>query len=323
MSLPDDRLLDLDIVICTFHREELLANALASVSAQSCPPGLQVRVVVVDNSDEGTAEQVVAIAGQNSPFEMIWIAAHPANISVARNAGVAAAQGTYLAFMDDDQTMVAGWLSAVATALHDFPYDAHFGAIESTFEAPGQATAMARKLFSRQLDAPRGHELVAMGPNKTSGLTLGTGNSVLRRSSMLLDGVPFDSAYGHGGGEDYDLFCRMQSRGCRFGWLPDARMVEIVPASRCNTGYLRHRFYAGGQAFAAVVANTKANPFVARWWLRGRALVQAGLLAVQLPLYLLRGRDAFIDYTYVWAGVLGKLSFGGISPHYRRPVKHQ
>ena len=47
----------LTIIICTFHREALLARALASISAQHCPRGLNVRALVVDNSDEGSAAE--------------------------------------------------------------------------------------------------------------------------------------------------------------------------------------------------------------------------------------------------------------------------
>ena len=69
-----------------------------------------------------------------------------------------------------------------------------------------------------------------------------------------IDAEIFDPAFGKGGGEDYDLFCRLQRRGRRFVWLPEAAAREFVPASRCERAYLRRRFYAGGQAFAAAMA---------------------------------------------------------------------
>lgn len=308
---------DLAIVICTFHREALLAKALASVCAQQHPEGLRVSVIVVDNSDEGTAAETVAVAARRSPFDLSWIAAHPANISAARNAGVAAAQARYIAFLDDDQEMAAGWLAAVATALAEPRHDVLFGAVVPVFEAPERATPLTRQLFSRQLAAPAGQALFAMGPDKTRGVALATNNSIFRRSVMALGPAPFDIAFGHGGGEDYDLLCRMQQRGCRFGWLPEAQAREFVPAARCAPAYLRRRFFAGGQAFAAAVANASPNPARTRWLLRLRAAAQALVLAARLPLCALGGRMALTDYSYLWAGVLGKLSFSDIYPIYR------
>ena len=51
----------LAIVICTFKRPELLRAALRSVAAQALPPAHgAINVYVVDNSDEGDAQNIVA-----------------------------------------------------------------------------------------------------------------------------------------------------------------------------------------------------------------------------------------------------------------------
>lgn len=313
---------DLAIVICTFRREELLAQALRSLAAQDRPESLSARVIVVDNSDEGSAERVVSALAPDFPLPLVRIAAHPANISVARNAGVAAADSTFLAFLDDDQEAEPGWLRAVDEAIRQFPHDVFFGGVEPQFESPEKATPFVHQLFSRRLDRPRGTELVAMGPGKTRGIALATNNSVFRRKAMLIGPEVFDPAFGNGGGEDYDLLCRMQRRGSRFAWLPEARVREIVPSHRCDPAYLRGRFYAGGQAFAAAVANASDHPGGMRWWLRLKALAQAGVLLAQLPLKAMRGGAVFVDYSYAVAGVLGKLSFGEIHPIYRKADAH-
>jgi succinoglycan biosynthesis protein ExoM len=316
--MAEDAAIGLTIVICTFHREALLARALASIGAQHCPYGLDVRVLVVDNSDEGSAAETVAAAARDCPFDLAWIDAHPANISVARNRGVAAAMTPYIAFLDDDQEMAPGWLDATGAALRASDADAFFGAVEANFETPDRATPLTRQLFSRRLDAPAGAELFAMGARKTRGLALATNNSVFRRAAMAIRPHPFDADFGHGGGEDYDLLCQMQRNGSRFVWLPQARAYEFVPASRCDPAYLRQRFYAGGQAFAAAVAKASAQSGLARWTQRLRAAAQMLALAVSAPAAMARGGAARLDHSYLVAGALGKLSFGGIHPLYRR-----
>jgi len=306
----------LSLVICTFHRERLLGLALASVNAQAAPADFPVEIVVVDNSDECSARPTVDALALASQFPIRYVEAHPPNISVARNAGVAAASGAAVAFLDDDQELADGWLVAVAAALKELPHDAFFGAVEPLFEAPAEATAMARQLFSRRLDAPHGAELVAFGPQKTRDIALATNNSIFRRASLPADCL-FDLAFGNGGGEDYDLICRMQREGKRFAWLPDACAREFVPASRCEAGYLRRRFFAGGQAFAQAVANASEHPRSTRWSIRAKALVQLALLAARTPLALARGQAALTDHLHVFAGALGKLSFAEIKPIYR------
>lgn len=308
----------LAIVICAYHREALLAQALASIAGQARPANLDVSVVVVDNSDDHSAAGVVARSASASPWPTRCLTAHPANISVARNVGVAAAQAEWIAFVDDDQQLQPGWLEAVAKAIADFPHDVFFGAVEGVFERPEAAGAAARQLFSRALDAEAGRELFAMGPDKTPGVALATNNSVFRRAAMTFDRQVFDPAFGRGGGEDYDLLCRMQRRGARFAWLPGARAREFVPAARCAPAYLRRRFYAGGQAYAAAAAGASARPELARWLLRAKATAQAAILVAQTPFLALRGGDALIEHSYRLAGALGKMSFGAIAPIYQR-----
>jgi succinoglycan biosynthesis protein ExoM len=296
----------------------LLAKALASIMAQRCPQDLDVGVLVVDNSDEGTARNVVEQSPPQSPFDMRWVEAHPANIAVARNVGVQLARTEYIAFLDDDNELKPGWLEAVALAISTHPHDVFFGALDAEFEKPERATRATQQLFSRRLDAPMGSDLFAFGPQQTREIALGTGNSVIRRAALPQDAPPFDVSFGHGGGEDYDLFCRMQRNGSRFGWLPGARAQEYVPASRCHPSYLRRRFFVGGQTFAAGVARASARPWARRWWLRLKAVVQALAMAAAFPLTVLRGGEAVLDYSYRFAGILGKMSFGGIYPIYRR-----
>jgi succinoglycan biosynthesis protein ExoM len=313
----DDQI-DLAIIICTFRREQLLRKALSSLITQSCPDGLSVTVFVVDNSDEGSAAGVVELASRESPFEIHRVEAHPPNISVARNAGLRAAAAPYVAFIDDDEELEPGWLDAVAQGVRVHPHDVLLGAVVPVFEAPERASNAVDRLFSRRLDAVAGQDLFAFGSKKTSAIAMGTGNSIFRRATTLDVDGPFGLDHGKSGGEDYDLFCRLQLRGCRFGWLPAARVREFVPASRCDPAYLRRRFYAGGQHFAEAVAGVSRRPATARWWLRAKAAAQAVALAAAAPLHACRGRNALLDHSYRFAGVLGKLSLGALYPLYHQ-----
>ncbi len=309
----------LAIVICTFKRPDLLRQALRSIAAQEIPSDARgrVKVYVVDNSDEGDTEGVVAAEAAQGPLPIQWLAAHPANISVARNAGVRAGTEDFVAFIDDDQTLDPGWLAAVFRALAQDEADAWLGRVRGQFEAPDLTTPAIRVLFSREIEEKSGLELFAFGPKKLGTMSLATNNAIFRRATALTDEQIFDPSFGKGGGEDYDLFCRLQRRGKRFFWLPEAAVGEFVPKSRCDRAYMRRRAYAGGQAYAAAIARGGAHPGLARWIIRFKALVQAGLLAAHAPACLLQDEARRADYGFRWAGVLGKLSFGEIYPLYQ------
>jgi succinoglycan biosynthesis protein ExoM len=310
----------LAIVICTFKRPELLRLCLRSIAAQGRPDGPHggVKVYVVDNSDEGDAQEIVRQEAARSPWPLIWLGAHPANISVARNAGVAAGKEDFVAFVDDDQTLDPDWLAAVFQAIGDDRFDAWLGRVVGLFEAPERTTPAIWNLFSRELTEDSGFELFAFGPARSVGIALATNNCVFRRATCLDDAQVFDPSFGKGGGEDFDLFCRLQRRGRRFVWLAEATAREFVPASRCDRAYLRRRFYAGGQAFAEAIARGGSDPGLERWIIRAKALVQAGLLTLGAPAALWNGADARTDYVFRWAGVLGKLSFGETHPLYQQ-----
>lgn len=314
MTAP--RPLDLTIVICTYNRPLLLEKALASVAALRQPPQTSLSVVVVDNSDDGNALPFVTAMQGRVPYRLVAIGAHPANISVARNAGIAAASSEIVAFIDDDQCLEPDWLHAVADGLAHYPYDVLFGHVTPLMETPERADAFVRAFFSRHLDAPAGHELFATGARKTRAMPLATNNCIFRRAATLTDPVPFDPAFGNGGGEDFELFCRLQRRGCRFGWLPDAKAFEFVPANRCEPDYLSRRFFAGGQAYANAVAMNSAFPALERWRQRAIALAQSVLLLASLPMRHARGPEARRQLRYHLAGIRGKLSLRQLEPIY-------
>ena len=309
----------ISIVICTFNRHDLLREALESVAALRNPANIPLTLVVVDNSDDSNALPVIEAMRARLPYPLLGIAAHPANISVARNAGAAAAPDEIVAFMDDDQQLDRDWLIAVAEGLAAFPHDVLFGAVEPVLEAPDKADATVLGLFSRRLAAPAGTDLFAIGPAKTQGIALATNNCIFRKSTTLTDATPFDPAFGNGGGEDYDLFCRLERRGRRFGWLPGAKALEFVPAKRCDPAYLERRFYAGGQAFALAVSRNSASPTRQRWRLRLRAILQLIILMLSAPLQWLKGAEARRQLRYRLAGVFGKISFAELEPIYSAP----
>jgi GT2 family glycosyltransferase len=93
----------ISVVICTRERPDRLEACLRSLDRQQYP---RFEVVVVDNAPPGAAARV--------PRRHRYVAEPRAGLSWARNAGIAAASGDIIAFLDDDEEPDDHWLAALA-----------------------------------------------------------------------------------------------------------------------------------------------------------------------------------------------------------------
>ncbi|MBJ3775783.1 glycosyltransferase family 2 protein [Acuticoccus mangrovi] len=305
-----ERRVGIDIIICTFHREDLLVALLASIGAATADPRADLGIIVVDNSDGATARRAVASAAPRLPYPVRYVEAHPPNISVARNAGIAASKAEFVAFLDDDQAVVPTWIRAVRQGVARLPYDGFFGPVEPIYGNPDGVGPIARGLYEREPDLPDGTELAVDGPERhRQGFVLATSNCILRRAAIP-DHDPFDFYLGANGGEDLLLFHRMHQAGSRFGWLAEAGARDVVPASRTEPAYLRRRLLAGGQSYAWVIYLTAPDRRLAAAKLMAGAAVKLVLLAAAWCLAAVTGStERRRSLAMRLAGQWGKLTF--------------
>jgi glycosyltransferase involved in cell wall biosynthesis len=104
-----------------YNRRTLVLDALEAIAAQTHPPAAMI--VVDDGSDDGTPDQIEEwLAARDLPYAARLIRAPHANVSVARNRGVAEAAGCdVLAFLDSDDLWPPDYLHRVARAFQDRP----------------------------------------------------------------------------------------------------------------------------------------------------------------------------------------------------------
>jgi succinoglycan biosynthesis protein ExoM len=271
-------------LICTFHREDLLEHCIRSILSQTDLTTVNCEIVVVDNSDEGTAATTVSNIARDAKVSVRYVQAHPANIAVARNAGVRSTQAQFIAMIDDDMTVDTDWLVHAKQALNELPYDVYSGPVYPTYEDPTRATPQSDAFFHRHMPVASPIPLRIMGGQRTRGYIPATSNSIFRRERCFTSDPVFDEHYGKSGGEDVDLFCRLESKGRTFAWLPGIKTRELVPVRRCDFSYLEKRSFVGGQIFASTYIRNSAQPALTNLKVTAIAWAQ---LATLLPWRLL------------------------------------
>jgi hypothetical protein len=284
------------IVILTYRRPQGLAGALASCLAQI---GVEraVEIIVVDNDPAGGALAIVeAVSGR---FPVRYVRELRPGIAHARNAGVKAAAGRYVMFLDDDEEAAPGWLIAFLETIDRSGADIAVGPVYPRFPASSGAVDRYReRVFTREAGVVTGAPLARWG---------GIGNSILKTERCFTGEQPFEPRLGLTGGEDALFLGRLARAGRRIVWCAEAAVMETVPAERLAPRYLLRRAFHCGQitTYVHCAVTPVERAAVARWMAIGCAQILCfGPLGLALKAL---GRPAWLGVLAMAASGLGKI----------------
>ena len=280
-------------------------------SLQRLDPATPSReVIVVDNDGQRSAEPIVRQAIADG-IEILYEVEPVQSIALARTRSVRCAQGTWVAFVDDDEEADPRWLLELWTLAQDRDVDGAFGVVRRRFEPA----------------TPDWIRTVYPNHERTSGALLrwweaATNNALVRRSAMLALGELFNPTYALTGGEDSDLFQRMAQRGSALVGVSSAVVYETVPAGRATVAYLLRWWLGAGALFARM--NIATVPiWRLKLWLLGRVLLLAGYGLAGAVCFLFsraRGLRYFLRAAYEAGILFGKLT-GSLVQRY--PIRDQ
>ncbi|HJR58572.1 MAG TPA: glycosyltransferase [Vicinamibacterales bacterium] len=110
----------LSVVMCTYNRGGLLADAVRSVLAQHDATTPPFEMIVVDNnSTDGTRDIVERFAALDGRVRYLFEPQQ--GLSFARNAALLEARAPLIAFTDDDVRAEPDWVMAIVRAFHERP----------------------------------------------------------------------------------------------------------------------------------------------------------------------------------------------------------
>jgi glycosyltransferase involved in cell wall biosynthesis len=111
--------MNITVILCTCNRCLTLPKALESVAASTLPKSVDWEVLVVDNNSSDQTREVVEEFSSRHPGRFRYLFESTPGKSHALTAGVRAARGDVLAFMDDDVTVDPLWLQNLTANLRD------------------------------------------------------------------------------------------------------------------------------------------------------------------------------------------------------------
>ena len=190
------------VVVATNRVSPFLAEALASVAAQTYP---RVEIIVVDDGSPDPDAVEAAVAAATPSARVLHRA--PSGVSAARNSGAASAKGELLVFFDDDDLNHAERLAQQVARLTAAPAAVACYCGMRTIDIGGRVLVEADQTAVRdRLDVAR----------RRTGILLG--NLMIRRAD-------FDAVGGFDPGlrlaEDLDLILSLSERG-EFVFAPEA-----------------------------------------------------------------------------------------------------
>ncbi|WP_329399482.1 glycosyltransferase family 2 protein [Streptomyces melanogenes] len=224
---PPVRLPRASVVVATRERAGQLARALDSLLAQDHP---DYEIVVVDNNPV-TAQTRELVEGSYAAHGVRYVREPVPGLAAAHNRGVAVAEGTILAFTDDDVVADPRWLSALAAP---FAADPGLGCttgliLPARLRTPAQILLESHGGFTKGF-APRCFDPARPPADEplfpfTAG-RFGSGANMAFRADALRAVGGFDPATGTGtparGGDDLYAFARVVVAGHRLGYTPEA-----------------------------------------------------------------------------------------------------
>jgi hypothetical protein len=294
--------LRVSIAIPTQRRPGGLATAARSTFSQAGVDLAALELVIVDNDAIPSAQTTAAALADEAPFPVRYVHEPAAGVANARNAALAAASGDLIAFIDDDEEATPRWLAALIETQVRYDADVVFGPVQA--RAPERIQQHRRYLeqfFSRE------------GPAETGIIAhyYGCGDSLVRRAALPHPTEAFSTARNQTGGEDDDLFGRMQRGGARFAWAHEALVWEDPVPARLTLDYALSRAFAYGQGptYGCATSSPPDWPGVARWMAVGT--LQTGVFGLFAALqWARRSPHRAFAFDRLMRG-LGKVLFGG------------
>jgi glycosyltransferase involved in cell wall biosynthesis len=294
----------ISIVICCNNSEQVIASALSGLRRQTLPPGSPAQLIIVDNLCTDSSIQLIREKWDRDDIELKIVTEPQPGVVHARRKGVAAADYSYLLFVDDDNELTTEWLEFI---LAKFASDEKIGAIGG-LNTPSSKSGQALPPW---FDTFQG--IYACGPQSPSGLDghldinrrvlwgaglafrTGIIKEIYAENSLLLTGRTGDRLWR---GDDSELCYLCALKGFQLHYYQGLRLVHHLLPERVNLNYLRRASFGDGAASVVLrryssthrarFQGQSVSNFPRKWMLKARQLVSLTHKRIHAEVALMR-----------------------------------
>jgi len=237
------------VVICTYNRANYLLKTLESLVPQKFSSEKFEIIIVDNNSSDSTEEVCNQFINQNKNLTVRYFKEMQQGISFGRNCGVNEANGEFIAFIDDDETVNSDYLQNLDDFFQNYT-DAELcaGPVVPVFETsqPQWLSPFSMRLITGAYN--KGQKIKIVGPKDYPG----TGHATFKRDLFLKYGE-FKTNLGRSGnslmgGEDKDFFLRLIENKVKCYYLPSAIIYHHIPDSKLTEDFFNRLTYAIGKS---------------------------------------------------------------------------
>ncbi len=236
----------LSIVISTYNNATSLVRTIESVACQDADRSLWECVVVNNASTDDTQSRVEELIKRYDNINLRLVDEPQQGLSQARNRGIAESKGDFIAFIDDDETVNEGFVTAYIDLFLNHGAFAAAGAVKACYDngRPKWMSKYTEQMIANPIEL--GNQIVTI----TSNITPAGGNMAFNREIFNLYGG-FDTELGRKGnellgGEENDIFERIRNLGERVFYAPNAIVYHHIGERKLTREYFDKLSYGVG-----------------------------------------------------------------------------
>jgi len=247
---------DIEVVICTHNRSDLLERALGSLNNCHQPENCRIGIFVVANACSDSTSDMLHTYTANIPptdkqshLPLRWTEDPVPGKSHALNFALPQTTGKLIAFVDDDHRVDRNYLKSLCEALSSHPEaDLYCGRILPDWDGSEPSWVHESEPYRiYPLPVPRFELGPDPKPVPPGTATPGGGNLAIRQGLFSKVG-PFRlelGPQGHnlGGAEDIEWVKRAITDGAQLYYLPDMLQYHYVDSRRLTLAYVMRKAY--------------------------------------------------------------------------------
>jgi succinoglycan biosynthesis protein ExoM len=234
--------------INTYKRPALLKKLLQSLENQRLDPSWNLEIIIIDNDELEAGRTVVEEFQERSDLNIRYSTQPIKNISITRNKGVEMANGDFVLFIDDDGYADDNWIFEMLNCLYKYNADGVFGTVLPYFEEGVPELYIKGKFFDRLIQ----------NSGEISKYKRTT-NCLIKREVLKAIEGPFDPKDGLKGGEDVNLFSKIEINGAKLIFCKEGIVYDLVPSNRANIKWLSQRKFREGKGFTEIKLKYSKN----------------------------------------------------------------